>query len=252
MKQKTMSSRDYDRGEPQSQRSPRAIAGAGLVLLTVLHGTVLAQPALRIEQASYQISGSTATIGIDFCNDSNGGSSGTLLYELALRNPTSQVKYTLGSEQGDLIEGGYCRRGVVKVFSISLNVPDGLYEVVLILGSFDGSSFVERDRLTFDNMLQIGGGPPPTECPYRNDGECDDGSPGAVTDLCAPGTDPEDCGGPIEDRRLKGGGGSGAAAPCGAGAMGAFLFSFSGLAAMQRRRRLHSSRIGATGKNCSP
>ena len=30
-------------------------------------------------------------------------------------------------------------------------------------------------------------------CPYRNDGECDDGRAGAATYLCATGTDPEDC-----------------------------------------------------------
>ncbi len=36
---------------------------------------------------------------------------------------------------------------------------------------------------------------PPTPCPFRNDGECDDGRPGAETALCDFGTDPEDCGG---------------------------------------------------------
>lgn len=34
---------------------------------------------------------------------------------------------------------------------------------------------------------------PPTPCPYENDGECDDGRPGAETALCEFGTDPEDC-----------------------------------------------------------
>ncbi len=38
---------------------------------------------------------------------------------------------------------------------------------------------------------------PPTPCPYENDGECDDGRPGADTDLCDFGTDPDDCEGPV-------------------------------------------------------
>ena len=33
------------------------------------------------------------------------------------------------------------------------------------------------------------------DCPYRNDGECDDGRAGAITSLCAAGSDPEDCDG---------------------------------------------------------
>ena len=34
----------------------------------------------------------------------------------------------------------------------------------------------------------------PSPCLFSNDGECDDGRAGAVTDLCSLGTDPEDCG----------------------------------------------------------
>ncbi|HNQ23535.1 MAG TPA: hypothetical protein PKK06_10615 [Phycisphaerae bacterium] len=36
-----------------------------------------------------------------------------------------------------------------------------------------------------------------TLCPYRNDGECDDGRPGSLSDLCSYGTDPEDCAGVV-------------------------------------------------------
>ncbi len=173
-----------------------------------------AQPDLRIEQGSYNISGDRATVTVDVCNDSNGGSSGTLLYELALRDPVAQTRFTLGSDRGDSLGGGSCRRGVVRSFDVNLNVPDGDYEVVLIVGSFDGSGFVERDRLTFDNMLRVGGGgssgPGPSpggggqnSCAFAFDGECDDGRPGSITSLCSFGTDSADCGG----------GGSGAFVP---------------------------------------
>jgi len=32
------------------------------------------------------------------------------------------------------------------------------------------------------------------DCLFAGDGECDDGGPGAFTDICLPGTDCTDCG----------------------------------------------------------
>ncbi len=35
----------------------------------------------------------------------------------------------------------------------------------------------------------------PTICNFTNDGECDDGRPGSVSSICTPGTDEADCAG---------------------------------------------------------
>lgn len=44
-------------------------------------------------------------------------------------------------------------------------------------------------------LVWLGGCSPQSSCLYTNDGECDDGRPGAPFALCAPGTDEADCAG---------------------------------------------------------
>jgi hypothetical protein len=122
--------------------------------------------------------GGTASATADISNDDSGGVSGSLRLQLQLSSaPYGQQRtfYTV-SEDYPLTElngGFHGERSTSDTFDTA-SIPDGTYQIVLVVSEFDGSTYSIRDGVTDSDETYVVGSPTPSPTPTPTFTDLDD------------------------------------------------------------------------------
>ncbi len=208
------------------------------VLTLISLASALALPAasfgteLRIETASLSMDPNANTwyVSSEICNDEGGGNSGSLLLELRL-STGSGTYYSLGSTNDpDVLYGNICRSYSGTAINVNTNVPNGTYNIKLVVGEYSNGSYIARDETTFSRTFIRADGDTPTYDPPGGDVCAENGWYGDFEcDTFCPLPDP-DCGGSAGSPLGGfGGGGSNAASPCGVASLPALGLTIASL-----------------------
>ena len=141
-------------------RSPRfALLTLTAALLTAVAAVHAADISIDSASLSFDPNAKEWYVTSEVCNESGSGYSGSLLYELRLLK--GDRYWSIGSAKSQKnLNAGNCREIEDMEITVNTNVPRGTYQIQLVVGEYNGKSFVARDTTTFNKTFIRGGGQP--------------------------------------------------------------------------------------------
>ncbi|MCX6550558.1 MAG: hypothetical protein NTY02_06055 [Acidobacteria bacterium] len=142
-------------------RGRRLASLAGLLIIVVASVAAVYAADISIDSASLSFDPNAKEwyVTSEVCNESESGYSGSLLYELRLLS--GDRYWSIGSTKSlKSLNATNCREIEDLAIKVNTNVPRGTYRIQLVIGEYNGTSYVVRDTTTFNKTFIRGGGQP--------------------------------------------------------------------------------------------